>query len=184
MKGDILLHVKPRVFGFFTRQTSWRLNSFWIFSIELITCCGGIKSLPVLSMVGYKGQLKSPPIITLSSPSNSNCLHILGWTVDVYKTVTFVLDFSIVNICGWLWNSTSFFVSCFCSLFGLDRAQTQTKTHFFGQDNQSEVSTNLFTTNLRTKNKRLCTVTVDSTSIATTLFLLLKFPGFHNQSPD
>lgn len=57
-----------------------------------------------------------------------------------------------------------------------------TKTHFFGQDNKSKVSSNLFATKLRTENKRLCRVTVDLTSIATALFLLLKLPWFHKQS--
>ena len=72
----------------------------------------------------------------------------------------------------------------FVRFFCLDPAQNPTKTHFFRQDNQSKVSTNLFATNLRTKNKRLCRVTVDSTSIATALFLLLKSAEFHNQSLD
>ena len=52
----------------------------------------------------------------------------------------------------------------FVRFFGLDPAQNPTKTHFFGQDNQSKASTNLFEINLRTKNKRLCSVTVGSTS--------------------
>ena len=40
--------------------------------------------------------------------------------------------------------------------------KTPAKTHLFWKDNQSKVSTNLFAaTNLRTKSKRLCTVTVD-----------------------
>ena len=69
----------------------------------------------------------------------------------------------------------------FIVFFGFDSTQNPTNTHFFRQDNQSKVSTNLFpATKLRTKNKRLCTVTVCSTSIATPLFLLLKFPGFHD----
>ena len=52
----------------------------------------------------------------------------------------------------------------FVRFFGLDPAQNPTKTRFFRQDNQSKVSTNLFEINLRTKNKRLCRVTVGSTS--------------------
>ena len=40
--------------------------------------------------------------------------------------------------------------------------KTPAKTNISWQDNQSKVSTNLFAaTNLRTKSKRLCTVTVD-----------------------
>ena len=43
--------------------------------------------------------------------------------------------------------STLFFVSFFDRFFGLDPTQNPTKTHFFQQDNQSKVSTNLFATN-------------------------------------
>ena len=49
---------------------------------------------------------------------------------------------------------------CFMFLFAF-LALTLHKTR---QDNQSKASTNLFEINLRTKNKRLCMVTVGSTS--------------------
>ena len=87
------------------------------------------------------------------------------------QQAAFLHSLAIVNVCRWLWSSTSFFVSRFCSLFW---PWPCTKTHFFRQDNQSNVSTNLFASYLRTKNKRLCRVTVDSISIATALFLLFE----------
>ena len=68
------------------------------------------------------------------------------------------------------------FCFMFLSVFGLGA----------GEDNQSNLSIKLCATNLRTrakrKNKRLYTVMVNSISLATTLFSLLKFFRFHKQS--
>ena len=49
---------------------------------------------------------------------------------------------------------------------------------------QKHASTNLFEINLRTKTKDCAGSRSVQHLIATVLFLLLKFPGFHNQSLD
>ena len=66
----------------------------------------------------------------------------------------------------------------FVRFFYLDPAQKHT---FFGRTTNQKFR--LIYSQLTTK-LRLCRVTVNSTSIATALFLLLKFPEFHNQSLD
>ena len=73
-----------------------------------------------------------------------------------------------------------FLFPVFVCIFGLDGAQHT----LFREYNQSNLSIKLCATNLRTRAKqnRLCTATVNSTSIATTLFSLLKVLKFHNQS--
>ena len=72
---------------------------------------------------------------------------------------------TIVNRCRLVMKLDKFLCFMFLfAFFGLDPAQNPTKTRFFRQDNQSKASTNLFEINLRTKNKRLCRVTVGSTS--------------------
>ena len=72
----------------------------------------------------------------------------------------------------------------FVRIFGLDPAQN---TPFFEKITIQILRLNytqLICEPVRSENKRLCRVTVNSTSIATTLFSLLKVLRFHNQSLD
>ena len=72
----------------------------------------------------------------------------------------------------------------FVRIFGLDHAQNMP---LFREDNQSNPSIKLCATNLRTRAKRKQKIVQghgNSTSIATTLFSLLKVLRFHNQSLD
>ena len=78
----------------------------------------------------------------------------------------------------------SFCLFMFLCIFGLDGAQI---TPFF-----ERITDRIFRLNcgqlirepVRSENKRLCNATVNSTSIATTLFPLLKVLRFQNQSLD
>ena len=72
---------------------------------------------------------------------------------------------TIVNRCkaGYETRQVSLF-HVFVPFLALTLHKTRQKQAFFRQDNQSKASTNLFEINLRTKNKRLCRVTVGSTS--------------------
>ena len=70
----------------------------------------------------------------------------------------------------------------FVRIFGLDPAQN---TPFFEKITNQILRLNyaqLICEPVRSENKRLCRVTVNSTPIATTLFSLLKVLRFHNQS--
>ena len=72
----------------------------------------------------------------------------------------------------------------FVRIFGLDRAQN---TPFLEKITNQILRLNyaqLIFEPVRSENKRLCTVTVYSTSIAITLFSLLKVQRFDNQSLD
>ena len=72
----------------------------------------------------------------------------------------------------------------FVRIFGLDPTQN---TPFFDTITNQILGLNyarLIWEPMRDQNKRLCRVTVNSTSIATTLFSLLKVLRFHNQSLD
>ena len=77
-----------------------------------------------------------------------------------------------------------FLFHVFVCIFGLDGAQN---LPFF-----ENITNQIFRLNyaqlicepVQSKNNRLCTVTVNSTSIATTLLSLLKVLRFHNQSLD
>ena len=69
-------------------------------------------------------------------------------------------------------------------IFGLDPAK---KTPFFEKIANQILRLNyaqLICKPVRSENKRLCRVTVNSTSMATTLVSLLKVLRFHNQSLD
>ena len=79
-----------------------------------------------------------------------------------------------------------FLVSCFLSVF---LALTVHHSYpFFLEDNQSNLSIKLLNyaqlicESVQSENKRLCTVMVNSTSIATTLFSLLKVLRFFEVS--
>ena len=72
----------------------------------------------------------------------------------------------------------------FVLIFGLDPAEN---TPFLEKMTNQILRINyaqLICKVVRSENKRLCRVTVDSTSIATTLFSLLRVLRFHNQSLD
>ena len=72
----------------------------------------------------------------------------------------------------------------FVRIFGLDPAQN---TPFFEKITNQILRLNyaqLIYKPVGSENKRLCRVTVTSTSIATTLFSFLKVLRFHNQSLD
>ena len=71
-----------------------------------------------------------------------------------------------------------FLFDIFVCSFGLDGVQN---IFFFEKiTNQIFLSVQLICEAVRNENKRLCTVTVNSTSIATTLFSLLRVLRFHN----
>ena len=83
-----------------------------IFSIELTTLWRGALTLPFLSRVGFKGQLKSPPIIMfffqchihcvfeLDRVKKFDCLIISVRTVNINQNIPFILisAFNIINL--------------------------------------------------------------------------------------
>ena len=85
----------------------------------------------------------------------------------------------------WLWNLSDFFVFCIVSFLWTRRRTTFNHRvlcfWYFPQIKKSRI--NLFSHDLWAKNTGLCTVRELSTQTATSLFLYLKFAGFHNQSP-
>ena len=70
------------------------------------------------------------------------------------------------------------------AFFGLDPAQNPTKTRFFGRITNQKLRLIYSKLTCEPKTKDCAGLRSVQHLIATVLFLLLKFPGFHNQSLD
>ena len=94
------------------------------------------------------------------------------------------LHLGIVNRGEWLWNSTKFFILCFCSLFWPWPCTKHNSCLLLTEElTNRNVLVTLLIHSVWTQNKRLCTVVDLPTWILASLFALLMFAGLHNHSP-